>query len=184
MSGIIKYGGDTVNKKLILNTLIFAGVGALFFIITYILNRFGVISGQNKIINAVIFAISCVIGIYYYFYINKEYSHDSETIDCVLIFIIAVVFSWITLCLSLEITGVCLSVSVTWACELLLIFADNVLERLSSPYSFDSEEKNRNSVIITNLKEWRFALVICGVVFGVVNIIMPLKFSYNPFMIF
>lgn len=171
-----------MNKKLIFNSLIFIIIGIALFTITYFLNIFNVISGDTKLINSIIYIISSAICFCYYLYINKNCSKKVETLDCVLLFIIAVTFCWPTLYLSLKIAGIHLSVSIFWASGILLIFANSLLQRIDY-YVSDYSNNTKYQIIITKIKEWKFSLVLAAFLLGIVNLITPLEFSYNPLSI-
>lgn len=50
-----------MNKKLLLNTFVFQMVGAIVFVITFLLTFFGVISKNNTLVNGMIFAVSAML---------------------------------------------------------------------------------------------------------------------------
>lgn len=124
----MKYGDIMrINKKLLINMLVFVFIGAVLAVILYLLNLFNIISKDNTLLNIIIYGISAVVCIAYYIYLYKKCRDTVCGKDCLIELITYLLFGGILTPLSLSRPGVHLSIVSIWVGSTLSILIYNCI---------------------------------------------------------
>lgn len=166
-----------MNKKLLLNTFVFQMVGAIVFVITFLLTFFGVISKNNTLVNGMIFAVSAMACLSWYAFVTNKYCNSVNIKDCVLLIIISSVLGSPMILIGLKMVGIHLSVTVIWIGAALLIFANSIINILQEKDDLVDYQNKKYTYIISKLKLWKFFVAFGPYLFGFVNVFIPLDFT-------
>ncbi len=166
-----------MNKKLILNTLVFQVIGSIIFAITYLMTFFDIISKNDTLLNGIIFVVTAAACLSWYAFVNNKYCTSVDTKDCVLLIIIATVFDSPMILMGLKIVGIHLSVAAILTGTVLLVFANNIIRILQQKDDLVDYEDKKYTYIISKLKLWRFFISFGPYLFGGVNVFIPLDFT-------